>query len=93
MMQSEVRHVNSTDYFLKLLDDPDFQREFLLSHLSRDYERSIRRLVSIAEKELCLDLDSRERQRVAKRFQYRLSVLEFEKRVERRGDRWKLRSG
>jgi len=93
MMQSEVRHVNSTDYFLKLLDDPDFQKEFLLSHLSRDYERSIRRLVSIAERELCLDLDSRERQRVAKRFQYRLSVLEFEKRVERRGDRWKLRSG
>jgi len=93
MMQSEVRHVNPTDYFLKLLDDPNFQREFLLSHLSRDYERSIRRLVSIAERELCLDLDSRERQRVAKRFQYRLSVLEFEKRVERRGDRWKLKSG
>ena len=91
MMQSEVRHVNSTDYFLKLLDDPDFQREFLLSHLSRDYERSIRRLVSIAERELCLDLDSRERQRVAKRFQYRLSLLEFEKRVERIGDRWRLK--
>jgi len=91
MMQSEARHTISSDYFLKLLDDPNFQREFLLSHLSKNYERSIKRLVSIAERELCLDLDSRERQRVAKRFQYRLSILEFEKRVERRGDRWKLK--
>jgi len=91
MMQSEARHVAPVDYFLKLLDDPDFQREFILSHLSKNYERSIRRLVSIAERELCIDLDSRERQRVAKRFQYRLSILEFEKRVERIGDRWKLK--
>ena len=91
MMQSEARRVAPIDYFLKLLDDPDFQREFLLSHLSRDYERSIRRLVSIAERELCLDLDSRERQRVAKRFQYRLYILEYERRVARKGDRWMLR--
>jgi len=91
MMQSEARHTISCDYFLKLLDDPDFQTKFILLHLSKDYERSIRRLVNIAERELCLDLDSRERQRVAKRFQYRLSILEFEKRVERRGNRWRLR--
>jgi len=92
MMQSEARRIAPVDYFLKLLDDPDFQREFLLSHLSRDYERSIRRLVSIAERELCIDLDSRERQRVAKRFQHALAVLEIERRVERTGDRWKLKS-
>ena len=91
MMQSEARHTISSDYFLKLLDDPNFQREFLLSHLSRSYERSIRRLINIAEKELGLDLDPRERQRVAKRFQYRLYILEYERRVVRRGDRWMLR--
>ena len=91
MMQSEARHVVSADYFLKLLDDPDFQREFILSHLSKNYERSIRRLISIAERELRFDLDSRERQRVAKRFQHALAVLEIEKRVERTGDRWKLK--
>ena len=90
MMQSEARLV-SADYFLKLLDDPNFQTKFILLHLSKDYERSIKRLISIAERELCLDLDSRERQRVAKRFQYRLAILEFEKRVERTGDRWKLK--
>jgi len=90
-MQSEEHRIISPDHFLRLLDDPDFQKKFLLSHLSRDYVRSIRRLISIAEREFCLDLDSRERQRVAKRFQYRLSVLEFEKRVERTGDRWKLK--
>jgi len=91
MMQSEEYQVISPDHFLRLLDDTDFQTKFILLHLSKDYERSIRRLINIAEKELRLDLDPRERQRVAKRFQYRLSVLEFEKRVERRGDRWKLR--
>ena len=91
MMQSEASCTISSDYFLKLLDDTDFQTEFILMHLSNNYERSIRRLINIAERELHLDLDSRERQRVAKRFQYRLSILELEKRVERRGDRWKLR--
>jgi len=91
MMQSEEYHVISPDHFMKLLDDPDFQTKFILLHLSKDYERSIKRLISIAERELCLDLDSRERQRVAKRFQYRLAILEFEKRVERTGDRWKLK--
>jgi len=91
MMQSEVRHVNSTDYFLKLLDDPDFQKKFLLSHLSRSYDRSIKRILNIAERELGLELDSHERMSIARRLRNRLDILEYERKVERRGTLWRLR--
>jgi len=90
-MQSEEYQVISPDHFMRLLDDTDFQTKFILLHLSKEYERSIRRLINIAERELGLDLDPRERQRVAKRLQYRLCTLEYERRVVRRGDRWMLR--
>ena len=91
MMQSEVRHVVSTDYFLKLLDDPDFQKKFLLSHLSRSYDRSIKRILNIAERELGLELDSHERISVARKLRMRLDMLEYEREVERRGTLWRLR--
>jgi len=91
MMQSEARHTVSADYFLKLLDDPNFQREFLLSHLSRSYDRSIKKILNIAERELGLELDSKERMRIARRLRNRLVILEYERKVERRGTLWKLR--
>jgi len=91
MMQSEARHVVSADYFLKLLDDPNFQREFLLSHLSRSYDRSIRRILNIAERELGLELDTHERISVARKLRMRLDILEYERVVERRGNLWRLR--
>jgi len=91
MMQSKARHTISCDYFLKLLDDPDFQREFLLSHLSRSYDRSIKKLINIAQREFGIDPDSIERQRIARRFQMRLSILESEKRVERKANGWRLK--
>jgi len=90
MMQSGARHV-SADFFFKLLDDPDFQREFLLSHLSRGYDRSIKKLINIAQREFGIDPDSIERQRIARRFQMRLSILESEKRVERKANGWRLK--
>jgi len=90
-MQSEARHVVSADYFLKLLDDPNFQREFLLSHLSRSYDRSIRRILNIAERELGLELDTHERISVARKLRMRLDILEYERVVERRGNLWRLR--
>jgi len=91
MMQSEARHTISSDYFLKLLDDPNFQREFLLSHLSRSYDRSIKKILNIAERELGLELDSRERISIARKLRMRLDILEYERKVERRGTLWKLR--
>ena len=91
MMQSEARHTISSDYFLKLLDDPNFQREFLLSHLSRSYDRSIKKILNIAERELGLELDSRERISIARKLRMRLDILEYERKVERRGTLWRLK--
>jgi len=91
MMQSEARHNISSDYFLKLLDDPNFQREFLLLHLSPSYYRSIKKVLNIAERELGLELDSNERMSIARRLRNRLDILEYERKVERRGTLWKLR--
>ena len=91
MMQSEARHTVSADYFQKFLDDPNFQREFLLSHLSRSYDRSIKKILNIAERELGLELDSRERISIARKLRMRLDILEYERKVERRGTLWKLR--
>ena len=86
MMQSEEHHVISPDHFLKLLDDPDFQKKFLLSHLSRSYDRSIKRILNIAERELGVELDSHERISVARKLRMRLDMLEYEREVERRGN-------
>jgi len=91
MMQSESRHVVSADYFLKLLDDPNFQREFLLLHLSPSYYRSIKKVLNIAERELGLELDSRERISIARKLRIRLDILEYERKVERRGTLWRLK--
>jgi len=91
MMQSEEHHVISPDHFLKLLDDPDFQKKFLLSHLSRSYDRSIKRILNIAERELGVELDSHERISVARKLRMRLDMLEYEREVERRGTLWRLR--
>ena len=91
MTQSEARHVVSADYFLKLLDDPDFQTKFILMHLSRSYDRSIKRILNIAERELGLELDSHERISVARKLRMRLDMLEYERKVERRGNLWRLR--
>jgi len=88
---AEARHVVSSDYFLKLLDDPDFQREFLLLHLSPSCYRSIKKVLNITERELGLDLDSNERMSIARRLRNRLAILEYERKVERRGTLWKLR--
>jgi len=91
MMQSETRHTISSDYFLKLLDDPNFQREFLLLHLSSRYYRSIKKVLNIAEREQGLGLDSKERMKIARRLRNRLAILEYERKVERRGTLWRLK--
>ena len=91
MMQSGSRHAVPSDYFSKLFDDPDFQREFLLLHLSPSYYRSIKKVLNIAERELGLELDSRERISIARKLRMRLDILEYERKVERRGTLWKLR--
>jgi len=60
-------------------------------HLSRSYDRSIKKILNIAERELGLKLDSRERMSIARRLRTRLGILEYEGKVERREALWRLR--
>jgi|YelNatPaOPRAMG01_1025707.scaffolds.fasta_scaffold408065_1 hypothetical protein len=90
MMRYLTQHAISRDFFLRL-DDPDLQREFLLLHLSRSYDRPIKKILNIAERELGLKLDSRERMSIARRLRTRLGILEYDGKVERRETLWRLR--
>ena len=75
----------------RLLNDTDFLMQEIKSCLKFNVDRKVRKVMNIIEFKYGLDLDSNERQQLAKRILVQLQKLESNREVQRTYYGWRLR--